>query len=112
MKEKRRVVYSTDGGNLCPDCRKPIGQCQCQRSPKTGGDGVARLQRQTKGRAGKPVIVISGLSLSVADLKQLAGRLKAKCAVGGTVEGDTIVIQGDKRDIIRAELEASGYKVK
>ncbi|HKI73052.1 MAG TPA: stress response translation initiation inhibitor YciH [Pseudomonadales bacterium] len=111
MKAKRRVVYSTDGGNLCPQCRKPVAQCICKADSGTG-DGIARLQRQTKGRNGKPVVVVSGLGLSAADMKQLASRLKAKCAVGGTVEGDTIVIQGDKRDIIRAELESLGYTVK
>lgn len=71
-----------------------------------------RLQRQTKGRNGKPVIVVSGLALPPDELKRLARRLKAKCAVGGTIEGANIVIQGDKRDIIKAELEALEYRVK
>ena len=71
-----------------------------------------RLQRQTKGRNGKPVIVVTGLDLPQDELKKLAKRLKARCAVGGTVDNGNIIIQGDKRDIIRSELEALEYKVK
>ena len=112
MKDKPRVVYSTDGGNLCPLCRKPVAQCECASRLPGNGNGIARLQRQTKGRNGKPVVVITGLDLSADGLKQLAKRLKSKCAVGGTIENGTIIIQGDKRDIIRAELEAAGYQVK
>ena len=112
MKQRGRVVYSTDAGRHCPDCGKPVTSCVCKSHEVPQGDGIARLQRQTKGRNGKPVIVISGLALPPDELKQLAKRLKAKCAVGGTVEGGNIVIQGDKRDIIKAELEALEYKVK
>lgn len=109
----RRIVYSTDHGRLCPDCNRPVAQCRCQSDvPVSGGDGIVRLQRQVKGRKGKPVVIIEGLALAPAELKSLASRLKAKCGVGGSVDAGKIVIQGDKRDFIKAELEALGYKVK
>lgn len=112
MKQKRRVVYSTDTGRLCPDCGQPVSQCQCKSQQGPVGDGIVRLQRQTKGRNGKPVTVISGLPLTPTEMKPVAKRLKSRCAVGGTVENDTIIIQGDKRDLIKSELESMGYKVK
>lgn len=112
MKKNGRLVYSTDGGRLCPGCGKPVAACVCKAEALPQGDGIVRLQRQTKGRNGKPVIVITGIPLPAGELKQLAKRLKSKCAVGGTVENGTIVIQGDKRDIIKAELESLDYKVK
>ena len=112
MKSRGRIVYSTDAGRHCPDCGKPVAACTCKNQEAPPGDGIVRLQRQTKGRNGKPVIVVTGLDLPQDELKQLAKRLKARCAVGGTVDNGNIIIQGDKRDIIRAELEALEYKVK
>jgi len=112
MKEKRRIVYSTASGRHCPECGRPVTQCDCSKAQPPAGDGIVRLQRQVKGRNGKPVIVITGLSLPQTELKAVAKRLKSKCAAGGTVENGTIVIQGDKRDQIKAELQSMNYTVK
>lgn len=115
MNRNRRVVYSTDGGRHCPDCGQPVDHCRCaERAARAvaPGDGIVRLQRQTKGRAGKPVVVISGLALPPDRLEQVARTLKSKCGVGGTVKDGNVVIQGDKRDRIRAELASMGYRVK
>ena len=112
MKQKRRIVYSTDHGRHCPACSQPIALCTCKTQQPPQGDGIVRLQRQSKGRNGKPVVVISGLPPGTDAMKTLAKRLKAKCAVGGTVDNGTVIIQGDKREVIKAELESLGYKVK
>ena len=110
---KKRLVYSTDAGRHCPECGAAIDQCRC-REAKTpiATDGIVRLQRQVKGRAGKPLIAISGLPLNGEDLKSLAKKLKNKCGVGGSIEHGVILIQGDKRVEIKTELEALGYQVK
>ena len=111
MPNNSRAVYSTDGGRLCRACRQPTRQCRCKAAlPQT--DGFVRLQRQTKGRNGKPVVVITGVPLPDAGLKQLAKQLKVRCGVGGTAADGNIIIQGDKRDLIKTELESLGYKVK
>jgi translation initiation factor 1 len=108
---KQRIVYSTDFGQLCPDCRRPVKSCQCQPlQPKS--DGIVRLQRQTKGRNSKPVTLITGLPLSAPELKKLAGELKRKCGVGGSVEGASIMIQGDKRALLKELLEQYDFAVK
>ena len=108
---KQRTVYSTDFGQLCPDCRRPVKSCQCQPlQPES--DGIVRLQRQTKGRNGKPVTLITGVPLSAPELKKLAGELKSKCGVGGSVEGASILIQGDNRAILKELLERRGFAVK
>ena len=108
---KQRTVYSTDLGQLCPDCRQPVKLCQCQPvQPET--DGFVRLQRQTKGRNGKPVTLISDLPLPSSKLKKLAGELKSRCGVGGSVEGTSILIQGDKRALLKELLEQRGFAVK
>ena len=112
-----RPVYSTDGGNLCPECGKPVSESGCKpgrcKQPKvTTRDGIVRLQRQTKGRNGKPVVIITGIPLGPSELKSLASKLKAKCGVGGSIDQDTIIIQGDKRELLKQELELLGYEVK
>jgi len=71
-----------------------------------------RLRREVKGRGGGTVIVISGIPLSAAEIKGLAGVLKKKCGCGGTVKDGVIEIQGDHRDALSAELQARGFKIK
>ena len=46
------------------------------------------------------------------ELKSLARALKQKCGVGGSVKADVIEIQGDQRNLLKAELEKLGYTVK
>ncbi|MCJ8320067.1 MAG: stress response translation initiation inhibitor YciH [Colwellia sp.] len=96
------LVYSTDGGRIKKTNKKVISQ----------SDGFARVRRETKGRKGKGVITISGLGLSISELKKLASQLKKSCGAGGSVVGETIEIQGDKREAIKTALEKQGFKVK
>jgi len=108
-----RLVYSTDGGRLCPQCLRPVVNCACGSSkPAATGDGIVRLHRATKGRGGKAVTIIKGLPLSGAALQSLASQLKKKCGVGGAVKEDNIEIQGDQRELLKAELEKLGHCVK
>tara|TARA_B100001559_G_C16263723_1_gene512732 strand:+ start:112 stop:450 length:339 start_codon:yes stop_codon:yes gene_type:complete len=106
------TIYSTDKRSHCPGCDHPISQCVCKTPTAAGSDGIVRLQRQTKGRNGKPVVIISGLPLNKQELKGLAKRLKSKCGVGGAIDGADILIQGDKRDLLKRELKSLGYQVK
>lgn len=98
-----RLVYSTDSGRI----DEPKAKVE---RPK--GDGIVRIQRQTSGRKGKGVCLISGIDLDDAELTKLAAELKKKCGSGGAVKDGVIEIQGDKRDLIKSLLEAKGMKVK
>lgn len=71
-----------------------------------------RVGRETSGRSGKGVSVITGLPLSEADLEGLATRLKKLCGAGGAVRDGVIEIQGDHRDRLVTELIALGYEAK
>lgn len=107
------LVYSTDKGRLCAGCGQPKAECRCRQAAATPrGDGIVRLQRQTQGRAGKAVIVVTGLDLEPDALKSLAKDLKQRCGCGGAVKDGTIEIQGDHRATLQAALEQLGYKVK
>ena len=97
------LVYSTDVGRIKPEENKP------QREK---GDGIVRIQRQTKGRKGKGVCIVSGLDIEDSALKLLAAELKKVCGCGGSVKDGNIEIQGDARDKIKALLEKKGFNVK
>jgi predicted dehydrogenase len=69
---KSNLVYSTDGGRLCPQCHRPVASCVCKKDkPAAAGDGIVRLRRETKGRGGKAVTLITGLCLAQGDMREL-----------------------------------------
>lgn len=108
-----RTVYSTEHGKMCPTCSQPMATCACRKHtalPK--GDGIVRVGRETQGRKGKGVTVITGVSLGHDGLQQLAKQLKQQCGSGGTVKDGVIEIQGDHRDMVVEELRKQGYMVK
>jgi translation initiation factor 1 len=113
MTTKDRIDYSTGIGQRCPNCLRAITACVCRKgTPGKVGDGVVRVSRETQGRKGKGVTVITGLALASAELAALATQLKKRCGSGGTVDQDRIEIQGDHRDTIVAELAKHGFKAK
>jgi translation initiation factor 1 len=108
------IVYSTGIGERCPNCLRAIRECVCKKGTpgKTSSDGIVRVSRETQGRKGKGVTVISGLALAATDLEKLATELKKKCGSGGSVENGRIEIQGDHRDRIVEELNRRGWQTK
>ncbi len=115
MKKKSHesLVYSTDHGRICPHCEKSVAECRCKEgSDGPVGDGVVRVSKSTKGRKGKGVTVISGLPVSLAELKELGKELKRKCGTGGTVKDNCIEIQGDQVDLLVKELRDRGWDAK
>ncbi|ABA88726.1 translation initiation factor-related protein YciH [Syntrophotalea carbinolica DSM 2380] len=112
-KNNSGLVYSTEHGRMCPGCGRPIKQCTCtgkQTAPPS--DGVVRVSRQTKGRKGKGVTLITGVPLGEAGIKALAKRLKQRCGSGGTVKDGVIEVQGDHCDLLMEELKKQGWTVK
>jgi len=97
------LVYSTDKGRITETAPAP-------EIPK--GDGIVRIHRDSKGRKGKGVAVISGLALNIDELKALAQKLKKQCGCGGTVKEFTIEVQTDNREQLKTLLGKMGYQVK
>ncbi|WP_434383539.1 translation initiation factor [Melittangium boletus] len=69
---------------------------------------VVRMER--KGRGGKEVTVVEQLELPEAERETWLKALKGSLGCGGTVEGDTLVLQGDQRERLPALLEARGVR--
>jgi translation initiation factor 1 len=106
------LVYSTEGGRMCPACRRPVAQCTCRQAAVPAGDGIVRVQRETKGRGGKAVTVVRGAPVDAAALVKLGQELKAACGTGGTVKDGTIEVQGDHAEKVVALLQQRGWRVK
>ena len=94
------LVWSSDGGDRReaerPKAAAPAG-------------GRVKVRREVAGRRGKAVTTISGVPLDDAALRELAGRLKKRCGVGGSAKNGVIELQGDHRDIVVQVLRESGY---
>ena len=68
-----------------------------------------KVRRETSGRRGKAVTTVADVPLDDAGLRELAGRLKRRCGVGGSVKHGVIELQGDHRDVVLELLRADGY---
>jgi translation initiation factor 1 len=98
---------------MCPACGRPVAECVCRKEKAAPqGDGIVRVSRETKGRKGKGVTLVTGVLLDEDGFQKLATELKRKCGAGGTVKEGVIEIQGDHRDLLVAELAKRGYTVK
>lgn len=103
MSEDNPLVYSTDQGRVNAPEVQP---------KRAASDGIVRIQRETKGRKGKGVTLVTGLPLLPDEMKALAKKLKKHCGVGGSVKNECIEIQGDQRESCKTWLQKQGYKVK
>lgn len=106
------LVYSTEGGRMCPECRQPLAACACQARPAPVGDGVVRVSRQSKGRGGKTVTLVKGAALAPVALALLGKALRTACGSGGTVKDGVIEVQGDHCDLVMETLAKLGHAPK
>ncbi|MES2878771.1 MAG: translation initiation factor Sui1 [Pseudomonadota bacterium] len=107
------LVYSTDSGRMCPTCRQPTANCSCNAAKaKPSTDGIVRVSRETKGRAGKGVTLVKGLALEPLALMTLGKQLKTACGSGGTVKDGVIEVQGDHCERVIEMLKSQGFAVK
>jgi translation initiation factor 1 len=101
-REANRVVWSSTDGDL-RKARDP------QFKARIAAGGRVKVRRETSGRRGKAVTTVADVPLDDAGLKALAGRLKKRCGVGGSVKDGVIELQGDHRDAVVEVLRADGY---
>lgn len=111
------TVYSTEFGRMCDKCGEPIQNCTCKKGKASivspvFKDGVIRIRLERKGRGGKAVSLIEGLTLNETALKDLSKDLKKLCGTGGSVKDGVIEIQGDHRDKLVSILKNKGFSAK
>jgi len=111
-----RLVYSTgpDGKVSCPNCGKT--PCECAE----GLAGEVRKRNQTepvrisfkKTGKGSGLTLVERLPMHPAGKEELLSKFKKRLGAGGAVKNGVLEIQGDRRDFVKKELEAAGYKVR
>ena len=110
------LVYSTEGGRMCPQCRQPLAVCRCKAAAAAAragsGDGVVRVSRVSKGRGGKCVTLVRGVALPADELAALGKHLRAACGTGGTLKEGVLEVQGDHAERVMALLVERGFVVK
>jgi translation initiation factor 1 len=97
-----RVVWSSDDGDL-RKARDP------GLKARRAAGGRVKVRRETSGRRGKAVTTVADVPLDDDGLRELAGRLKKRCGVGGSVKDGVIELQGDHRDAVLEVLRGDGY---
>ena len=102
IEERSTLVFACGIGRIREEKPKAV---------RPQGDGVVRIMLKRLG-GGKMASVVTGIPLEEDEMKDLARSLKQKCGVGGSVKDFCIEIQGDKRNILKTELEKRGYSVK
>jgi translation initiation factor 1 len=98
----------------CERCEELESECQCPPEPALTlppQKQTPRLSKE-KRKKGKLVTVIRGLVADGNDLPGLLKQLKSSCGAGGTLQEDSIELQGDQIDRVREALKKIGFKVK
>lgn len=101
------IVWSSEQGDLRKSA--PGSAIKVSIPPQ---QQTVYLHRDSKGRAGKGVVLLKGLQLSSQDMSALARSIKQACGTGGAVKNGVIEIQGDQREKLARLLKNLGYKVK
>ncbi len=80
-------------------------------APPTKKRGRVDIIRQTAGRGGKTVTVVTNfIGIGLPEKEQLAKKMQKVCGTGGTVKEGRIEIQGDKRTEVARILEEAGFR--
>ncbi len=91
---------------ICPVCGLPKSICVCKTISREQQRIKVKLETRKWGR---PVTIIEGLDGDKNELEQLARKLKALCASGGTVKNGIILLQGDHREKVKEVLLSMGH---
>ena len=101
---------------VCERCHKLESECACPAEPAPSR--IISPNKQTvklaveKRKKGKVVTVVRGLDSEANDLPTLLARLKNACGAGGTLDEESLEVQGDHLERLRTLLGEMGYKVR
>jgi translation initiation factor 1 len=89
----------------------PPKEAAAPKPPAPKNRGRVEIRRETQGRGGKTVTVVSGfVGIGLPEKESLAKKMQKACGAGGTVKDGAIEIQGDKREMVARILEEAGFR--
>jgi translation initiation factor 1 len=97
----------------CEHCGELEADCQCPPHLKS----LLPPEKQTakvaveKRKKGKLVTVVRGLSPQESDFAAILTKLQTACGAGGSVQADSVEVQGDHAERVRELLRGMGYRV-
>ncbi len=94
---------------VCDRCGLDIKVCQCPPVDTPPGKQSLKI-RVEKRKRGKLVTVVSGFACSVAQMEQTLTAIKTQCGAGGTLDGQSMELQGDQSSRLPGLLSTLGYK--
>ncbi len=98
------------GAGPAPSTQPPAAQ-RAAGSSAPKNRGRVDIKRETGGRGGKTVTVVSGFTgIGLPEKEELAKKMRAACGCGGTVKDGQIEIQGDQRETVARILTEAGFR--
>ena len=104
---ERRIAYTTDPAGFNP-FKGLFSDEDENKMDSIDKKSPVRVHLEKKGRGGKTVSIIKGLSSSDENLEELQREIKNHCGTGGSIKDNEIIIQGDHRDKIVTLLKGKG----
>jgi translation initiation factor 1 len=98
------VLSGLRGDYVAPDPPAAASDAKTRPVPRA----VVRMERS--GRGGKEVTVIEHLDLNAETRERWLKELKAALGCGGSVEGESIALQGDQRKRVPKLLSERGVR--
>ena len=104
-------ALSSEGLPSAPENARLDPQQGMTTKPARKSRGRVDIIRQTAGRGGKTVTVVTGfVGIGLPEKAQLAKAMQKACGTGGTVKEGRIEIQGDKRAEVARILTEANFK--
>lgn len=91
---------------ICMKCGLPTELCVCETIAKESQNIIVNIEKR---KFGKQYTVIKGIDQSDINMKDLAKKLKAKLACGGTTKDGKIDLQGNHKTKIKKILSQLGF---
>lgn len=92
--------------DICDTCGLPKDLCVCESIAKESQTIEVGLEKK---KFNKSYTIIDGIDKKEIDIKDVASKLKAALACGGTVKDGKIELQGDHRNRVREMLVELGF---
>lgn len=92
--------------SVCVTCGLPKELCVCESIAKESQKIIVSIVAK---KFNKKYTVVEGIDEKEIDLDQLAKKLKAKLACGGTIKDNRIELQGEHKAKVKQLLVEAGF---